>query len=223
MGYSPTNDHMAIGYENGLLQILDAKSRTVILELQFQDRISAMDFSPDGERLGIAIWDGTAKVLNAETGAELFSLTGHVGPVYDIDFSPDGKLIATGGGDALVKIWHAANGSLGVTLPSHTDVVTSVDFGPQSDRLVSGSNDDTAILWDLTTNSLMNKFRPDGFETEGNRVESVAFNPLGNRIITGGYQTVVVWDAIAYTEIHRLRGNQADVYAVAFSPDGRPG
>ena len=220
VGYSPDHDHMAIGYENGLLQILDAKSRTVILELQFQDRISAMDFSPDGERLGLAIWDGTAKVLNVETGDELFSLTGHVGPVYDIDFSPDGKLIATGGGDALVKIWHAANGSLSVTLPSHTDVVTSVDFGPHSDLLVSGSNDDTAILWDLTTNSLMNKFRPDGFETEGNRVESVAFNPLGNRIITGGYQTVVVWDAIAYTEIHRLRGNQADVYAVAFSPDG---
>ena len=220
VAYSPNNDYMAVGYANGLLQILDAKSRSALLDLQFQDRISALDFSPDGKRLGVAIWDGTAKVLNAETGDELFSLIGHEGHVNDIDFSPDGQLIATAGEDALVKLWHAGNGALSVTLPSHTDAVTSVDFGPHSDRLISGSNDDTAILWDLTTNSLMNKFRPDGFETDGNRVESVAFNPLGDRIMTGGYQTVVVWDAISYTEIHRLRGNQADVYAVTFSPDG---
>jgi WD40 repeat protein len=86
--------------------------------------------------------------------------------------------------------------------------------------LVSGSNDDTVILWDVESNSLLNKFRPDGFNTGGEQIFSVAFNPRGDRIIASGYQSVVVWSAFDYTEIHRLRGNRASVYAVAFAPDG---
>ena len=107
-----------------------------------------------------------------------------------------------------------------MSLPSHTAGVTSVDFGQDGTRLVSGSKDDTVILWDVETSSLMNKFRPDGFNTEGNYILSVAFSPGGDRIIAGGYQTVVVWSTIDYSEVHRLRGNQSDVYAVAFAPDG---
>jgi WD40 repeat protein len=221
VAYDPTGNYIAIGNEDGLVQVIDAQDRSMLYPLQFEDAVSGLDFSPDGERLGISSDDGSAIVVSAENGNELFSLAGHDGYyVSDIKFSPDGNLIATGGGDWYVKIWNAVNGSLRVTLPSHTDAVTSIDFSPDSTRLVSGSYDDTVILWDLETNSLLNKFRPDGFDTAGNRINSVAFNPWGSRIIASGRPTVVVWDAIDFGELQRLRGNRANVYAVNYAPDG---
>jgi WD40 repeat protein len=221
VAFDPNGKYIAIGNENGLVQVVDAGSREPVYSLEFGDKISGLDFSPDGEQLGISSWDGTAKVVDAANGDELFALGGHDGYfIHDIDFSPDGGLIATGGGDWYVKLWNAENGSLRVTLPSHTLTVNSVDFSPDSTRLVSGSDDDTVILWDVETNSLLNKFRPDGFDTEGNQVYSVAFNPTGDRIIASGYQTVVVWNAFDYQELHRLAGNRATVYDVAFAPDG---
>ena len=221
VAYDPNGNYIAIGNADGLMQIVSLDSREQVYSLQFGDEITGLDFDPDGERLGISSADGTAKIVDAASGTELFSLAGHDGySIYDIDFSPDGKLIATGGGDWYVKLWNADGGSIRVTLPSHTLAVNAVDFSPDSTRLVSGSDDDTVILWDVESNSLLNKFRPDGFETDGKYVASVAFNPTGDRIIASGYQTVVVWDAFAYTELHRLSGNRAKVYDVSFAPDG---
>ena len=222
VAFDPNGKYLALGNEDGLVQVVDAVSREILYTLQFAGDVSGLDFSPDGESLGIASADGTAKVVDTASGDDLFSLAGHDGyGVYSLKFSPDGTMIATGGGDWNVKIWNAGNGSIKVTLPSHTASVTSVDFGPDSARLVSGSEDDTVILWDLETNSLLNKFRPDGFDAGGNQVTSVAFNPWGDRIIAGGlYGNVVVWNAYDYTELQRLRGNRAKVYAVDYAPDG---
>lgn len=227
VAYDPQGDYVAFGDTNGVLSIWKAEGREPVHEISFGEiSIYGMDFSPDGNQLGIALGneeggDGAALVLDVESGEELFSLAGHDGyAVNDFDFSPDGSLIATGGGDWNVRLWNAGTGSLVVTLPGHTAAVNSIEFGPDGSQLVSGSDDDTAIVWDLETDSLIFKLRPDGFETEGFSIYSVAFNPWGDRILTGGYKTVVVWDAIDGTAIHRLRGNQAAVWDLAFAPDG---
>jgi WD40 repeat protein len=221
--YDPTGKYIAIGDVNGVVQLFDAGTSQFVrkIDLGAGDNINGLAFSPDGGRLGIAS-GVTASVWDVESGTELLTLAGHGGEVVnDIAFSPDGKLIATGGDDSNVKTWLAETGSLRVTLPGHESFVNSVAFSPDSTRIISGSEDDTAILWDVETNSLLNRFRPDGLQTSGNYVRSVAFNPTGDRVIVGGYQTVVVWNAFPdYKEIYRLRGNQTDVYAVGFAPDG---
>ena len=52
-------------------------------------------FSPDGTRIVTASGDRTAKVWDAETGAETLTLKGHTGDVFSASFSPDGKRIVT--------------------------------------------------------------------------------------------------------------------------------
>jgi len=221
VAYDPNGVYIAYGDNSGRVYIWLVEDRKLAHEpIEFGDSINGIDFSPDGKRLGLAIGDGTAKVLDVESGETVFTLEGHEGPVNDIDFSLDGKLIATAGADATVKLWFADLGSLRVTLFDHKDAVAAVDFGPDSNLLLSGSYDDTAILWAVNPQGidLLQILRPDGLN--GNEsVRSVAFSPWGDRFLTGGYRTVVVWN-IDGTEIHRLRGNQAIVYAVAFAPDG---
>jgi WD40 repeat protein len=224
VAYDPNGVYGASGDANGKVMIWDLESRKPLhepIEMGNDNSINGMDFSPDGTRLGIAIEDGTAKVLDVASGQTIFTLQGHTGAVNDIDFSPDGKLIATGGEDATIKFWFADQGTLRVTLFDHQGEVRAVEFGPDSSLLISGSLDDTAILWNVTDDGvdLLRILRPDGLNGNGH-VESVAFNPFGDRILTGGNQTTIVWSTFEDKELHRLRGNRAEVYEVAFAPDG---
>ncbi len=52
-------------------------------------------------------------------------------------------------------------------------------------------------------------------------VQSLAFSPVGG-LLAAGYRdrTVRLWDVAAREEAARLEGHRADVFAVAFSPDG---
>jgi len=53
-------------------------------------------------------------------------------------------------------------------------------------------------------------------------IESVAFSPDGQRIVTGSEdQTAKVWDAATGKELLTLEGHSGWVRSVAFSPDGR--
>jgi len=52
-------------------------------------------------------------------------------------------------------------------------------------------------------------------------VNSVAFSPGGNRIVSGSFdESVRVWDALMAVELSSLNGHTDQVNSVAFSPDG---
>jgi WD40 repeat protein len=64
-------------------------------------------FSPDSQRVVSGSSDNTARVWDAGTGQELFTLQGHTVSVYGVGFSPDGQQVVTGSADRTVKVWDA--------------------------------------------------------------------------------------------------------------------
>jgi tetratricopeptide (TPR) repeat protein len=69
------------------------------------DIVSAVNFSPDGKRIISGGKDGTVRVYDATTGAELLTL--HAGSdVITVAFSPDGKTVAAGTIDGTV-LWES--------------------------------------------------------------------------------------------------------------------
>jgi eukaryotic-like serine/threonine-protein kinase len=53
-------------------------------------------------------------------------------------------------------------------------------------------------------------------------VNSVAFSPDGQRIVTGSHdQTAKVWEATSGRGLFTLKGHRAPIWSVAFSPDGQ--
>ena len=93
--------------ENALRQSLQASH----VELTLRGHtalVSGAVFSPDGTRIATASNDGTTRLWDAQTGAELLSIpTGVTNGLHGIDYSPDGKLLATAGRNGTAILWNA--------------------------------------------------------------------------------------------------------------------
>ncbi len=191
--------------------------------------VRGVAFSPDGKRIVTGSNDGTARVWDAETGRELFTLNGHAYWVLGVAFSPDGERIVTGGGEwelgkktGEVMVWDARTGKRLLDLKGHSFCVWSVAFSPDGKRIFSGAGDggDTpgeAKVWDARTGQWLLELKG---HTHG--VRCVAFSPDGKRIVTGGAPgTVKVWDASTGQVVLDLQGHANTVHSVAFSPDGK--
>jgi WD40 repeat protein len=82
-------------------------------------------FSPDSLRVVTASSDGTARLWNATTGAQLAVFSGHSDFVWSAVFSPDGRRVATASSDDTARLWDAATGAQLAVLSGHTDFVWS--------------------------------------------------------------------------------------------------
>ncbi len=172
-------------------------------------------WAPDGQRLVIGgEGDATARVWDAATGAELLVFRGHAGGVCSARWSPDGRTIATGSRDGAVKLWDAATGQVIRTL-FHSAAefsVTVVAWSPDGKRLATHSSDGVGRIWDVAAGTELVTFT--GHTSD---VWVIVWSRSGERLFTGGDNTVRVWDAATGVELlcYDL-GYFADV---ALSPD----
>ena len=173
--------------------------------------VRAVEFSPDGTRVATGSGDGSARVFDAVTGAELARLD-HGGAVRAVVFSPDGTRVATGSGDGSARVFHAVTGAELARL-DHGGPVASVAFSPDGTRVATGSGDASARVFHAATGAELARL------DHGGPVASVAFRPDGTRVVTGSRDgSARVFHAVTGAELARLDHGGA-VYAVAFSPD----
>jgi WD40 repeat protein len=64
--------------------------------------------------------DQTAKVWDAASGKEVFTLFGHNDVLFKLAFDAGGTRLATAGADGTAKVWDAISGRELLTLSGHT-------------------------------------------------------------------------------------------------------
>ena len=105
-------------------------------------RCIAVAFSPDGTRVATGSGDGSARVFDAATGAEVCRRT--TTARVAVAFSPDGTRVATGSGDSVRPRQRAgvrrATGAELCRL-DHDGEVYAVAFSPDGTRVATGSAD----------------------------------------------------------------------------------
>ncbi|MEZ4862425.1 MAG: WD40 repeat domain-containing protein [Caldilineaceae bacterium] len=113
------------------------------------------------------------------------------------------------------------------TLTKHTEPVLALAFAPGQTAnageliLASSSVDGTICLWSVTESQGQVPRCLRQFSGHENEVITLAFDPTGQTLVSGGMDgSVRIWDVARGVTRQRLTGHATAVSTVAISPDG---
>lgn len=102
------------------------------------DDATVVRFLPGGERVAAAGRGNAVHVWSFGSGAEEFTLYGHVGRVTGIGVSPDGRTLVTGSAGGELRFWDLRTGQELMAFRRHGGAVTHVEFSANGRLLVTG-------------------------------------------------------------------------------------
>jgi hypothetical protein len=117
LAVAPDGKTVAIGYSNGGIAILDAKTNRERAILGSQNIapgiVTALAYSPDSRILASAGWNGVVELwdVSQEVMHVKLVLKGHTKAVLSLQFSPDGKVLYTRSIDGTLRAWRTADGT----------------------------------------------------------------------------------------------------------------
>lgn len=177
--------------------------------------VRAIDFTPEGETLAMAIDDGTVKLWDVATKRVRSTIKAHPGPVWGMSISRDGKRLATGGDDDKIRIFDLSNNEELVTLPTNFAIRTLTFSHAGYDLLVGGRTGQVEV-WDAKSGQ--RKITTLG---HSGTVAGVAFSHDDRTMASVSTdKTACLWDAKTGSKQLELEGHSGGIYSVAFSTDG---
>ena len=224
IAWSPDGSLVATGGNDGFVRLWNTSDWTVSHALLNEGNIllggrspvDAIEFSPDSERVAVAVVGASLRVWSTDSGDELihWSNSGevpyepHRGQVTDLAFSPDGRRLASAGNDSTVKIWSVEDGTQLADHDRFLNRVAAVAWSADGSRYAAASWDGTALVWDGASRQLGH------FEGHlAGQVLSLSFATGLPRLVTSGTDgTVRVW----YTR------NGGQLFELPASVEGAP-
>ncbi|WP_254506933.1 c-type cytochrome domain-containing protein [Anatilimnocola floriformis] len=187
------------------------------------DRVTALDFSPDGKVLatggGEPSRSGEIKFWDVSNGNLVLALKEpHSDTVFSIDFSPDGKQIASCGADRFVKLFNVADGKFVRSFEGHTHHVLGVSWRADGRLMASSGADNVIKVWDTRTGdqarTVQNQFSKE--------VTNLSFvGETDNVIASSGDAKVKLINAANGGNVRDFPGSADYMYSSAASADGK--
>jgi WD40 repeat protein len=248
MAFSPDGTVLASGRDSDIVILWDTHTGEMLPEIWYWDDDLSIKFgslaysppwdvawSPSGERLAFALYDGRVAVWDMEGDEPLYILEGHTQQVWDLAFSPDGTRLASRIWGGTLMLWDLATGEHLHTLEDRAGSGGGVAWSPDGETLASGWGDGTVTLWDAETGEWVRtlegrpgsesavlytqwgpgKTTPTLYEDD---TRGLAWSPDGETLLSGAPGEVIVWNPETGERLRTLE--PAGVQSVAFSPDG---
>jgi WD40 repeat protein len=188
----------------------------------FVDRVTALDFSPDGLLLAAGSGEpsrgGELKILRVEDGSVVHNLpTAHSDTIFAVEFSPSGKFVASGGADKFLKVFAVDSGDLVRSFEGHTHHVLGVSWKAESKVVASSGGDAVIKVWDVETGDQLRTIQ--GFGKQVTALQFISFSP--NTIACSGDASVRQHNTDDGKQNRNFEGSANYLYAVDVSADGR--
>jgi len=222
--YSPNGHKLAIGCEDKLARILDARTGKIDLQLQHGGGVPSVSWCRDNKRLATACYDSIARIWDLGTGQESLRLH-HEGAVWSVAWWAFGPRLATGSSDNFARIWDVSTGEEIVRLAhrrssphsaaAEAGGVASVAWSPDGKQLATSCYDGLARVYDADTGVALFKFASGCFAT------SIAWRPDGRVLASSnGVGLVKLYDTTSGMEIAQLPQHHGTINHIAWRPDG---
>ena len=175
-------------------------------------RLSKSAFSPDGQRV-VGVRAGTITVWDVGSGDQLKHFSQEPRSRVDaIAFSADGQRVVTANKRSL-KIWDVESGdelrSFKLALLDRVYAVGLVENEPS----VATASWGVIKVWRLKSGKEQSFNGP-------RRIDVLAFDPTGTRIVTASKETIKVWEVESGEELMSM-SHDAPVISISFSSDGK--
>jgi WD40 repeat protein len=132
--------------------------------------------------------------------------------IWDVAWSPDGTQLATANPNGRVYLRNQA-GEIVQPLTVHEYRVVVVEWSPDGRFIASGGWDDIIIIFDL-----QETFIQEIFAFYGGGVYELSWQPTGELLLAGGFDTFDAWDTATWRRITNSPG--VSLTDIAWSPDG---
>lgn len=195
---------------------------------------ASMVFSPNGELLVLAddeqisFRDGRSGKLLRNISNRSGAMIGPVAVGVPTTFSSDGQWLATGLLDGSIRIWNVHDDSVKLQLPAQKQTVRCLAFSRDGKVVLAatGGNRQGATIrtWNAETGREIGVIRLPMDQIS----DSFAFSPDGTTLALVGFTKrdttefkVHLWDTTTGKERIQLEGQEAMIWAIAFSADSK--
>ncbi|MEO1267750.1 MAG: serine/threonine-protein kinase [Myxococcota bacterium] len=191
MRLSPDGERLAIGFDNGEVEVRDLEHGRRLDRFQAHDRAT----------LGVAWIERGLRLVSADATGELALWTGpgvwsrdraHLQAgelvVTTMDTMAEGTRVALGTHDGRVRVVKPGSPNPRAELRCHRMPVSTLCFAPDGTRLFSAGEDGAALMWDMHSLDIINRFGVEGEATALGfepRVGLVAIGSSRGRITLG--------------------------------------
>lgn len=221
VAFNPHNGHIAVGCNDGTLQIRAGKDKLTQLVAQNKDSqewIEAMEFSPDGTKLAVGSHDNKIYIYSTSNYAKLGVCSKHNSFIVSVDWSVDGKFIrsvcgahellffngetyaqeTSGASNTKGTTWASGHAKYGWLVdgifPSGTDGthINGVEFSKDNTLIATG--DDYGLV-NIFRNPCRGGHKPISLRGHSEHVVRVSFAKNDTYLFSvGGYdQTLMQW------------------------------